>query len=180
MRPARDVAQTSVVTTHAVMTALWCGSSTWRTAAKLVHISSYYEVYCAMKPSSFLLSGALIMALGGVLPGVAAAASLSFLNQTIATHIPAKDLPTFQATVAEVLNQSADGQTTQWSSTAGTPRRAPVQIALTPLQTTQTQAFSACRLLAADIMQNKMQETWKFWFCKQADGHWKASGGTPQ
>lgn len=133
-----------------------------------------------MKPSSLLLSGALVVGLGAVLPGVAGAASLSFLNHTITNRIPAKDVPAFQATVAEVLNQSADGQTTQWSSSEGVPRRAPVQAALTPLQTTETKTFSTCRLLNADIRQHKSQETWKFWFCKQEDGSWKASGGMPR
>lgn len=132
-----------------------------------------------MKSSLLLLSGALVVG-GLVLPTMAGAASLSFLNYTITNRIPAKDVPAFQATVADVLNQSADGQTTQWSSSEGVPRRAPVQVALTPLQTSETKTFSACRLLDADVRQHKSQETWKFWFCKQEDGSWKASGGIPK
>ena len=116
---------------------------------------------------SVVLSAAVICA-----PAVAG--QLSFLNGTIASHIPAKDLPAFKEKIGEVLNQSADNAESTWQST---PSRKDPEITITfkPLSTTQTKSAQTCRLLAANISQRTTSEAWQFWFCKQEDGAWKAS-----
>ena len=45
---------------------------------------------------------------------------------------------------------------------------------ITPLQTS-TSGDRTCRLLEGDFARTSTTETWKFWFCKQPDGTWKAS-----
>jgi len=85
-------------------------------------------------------------------------------------------VPTLRKGVGDVLNHAADKSTTQWTSSHG-PRSRQVQMALTPLQTSQTQKADTCRLLNVEASRptGKRKEEWQFWFCKQADGTWKAS-----
>ena len=40
---------------------------------------------------------------------------------------------------------------------------------------TQLSALRTCPLLAGHFARTSTTETWKFWFCKQPDGTWKAS-----
>ncbi|GAB2480443.1 hypothetical protein GCM10027082_34260 [Comamonas humi] len=129
-----------------------------------------------MKTASFLLSAAALASALSALPSAAQAASATFLNRTIAARIPAQDLPAFRTAVGNVLNSAADGSTTPWTSSQGPRRQPPVEVALTPLQTTQTRG-GACRLLDAKVSQRSLSEQWQFWFCKQGDGSWKASSG---
>lgn len=129
-----------------------------------------------MAPTSLLWSTA---ALGAVLltaPNAACATAVAFLNGTIVTRIPAKELPALQAAIGNVLNTGADHATSQWSSTPRSPGHPPVQVEFTPLQSVQTQTANTCRLLDARVSQRKRSEQWQFWFCKQEDGSWKASG----
>jgi hypothetical protein len=123
-----------------------------------------------------LLAMALLAVLGGA-ASVASAAPLSFLNDTLTARFPAKDLPAFRSTVAEVLRSSPDNELTQWEGRHGAPQRH-FKVALTPLQTTHTQKAGTCRLLDLQVSQGRSVEPWKFWFCQQADGSWKASGTT--
>lgn len=130
-----------------------------------------------MKPASLVLSAAALASALSALPATALAASAAFLNHTIAVRIPAKDLPAFRTTIGNVLNSAADGSTTQWASSQGPRHQPPVEVALTPVQTTQTRTSGACRLLDAKVSQRSLSEQWQFWFCKQGDGSWKASSG---
>lgn len=117
-----------------------------------------------------------VLATVGAMPALSGAAPLSFLNKSIISRIPAADVPSLQATVGVVLNDMADGQQTEWSSSqSNRARRTPVNILLTPEQTVQTGSAGTCRLLDAKVSQGNADESWKFWFCKQADGSWKAS-----
>ncbi|BEP57105.1 MULTISPECIES: hypothetical protein [unclassified Variovorax] len=129
-----------------------------------------------MKRASLLLSVAALQTVLWTVPTTAWAASLTFLNGAIVTRIPSKDLPAFRTAVGDVLNKSADGTTTQWSSTYHSPRRTPVRVEITPIQSAQTQTARTCRLLDARVSQLKSSEKWQFWFCKQDDGSWKSSG----
>lgn len=131
-----------------------------------------------MKSASALLSVSVAIATLLAAPISVSAASLSFLNHTIVSRIAAKDLPAFRSMIGEVLNNSADGNTTEWTSMAGTNRKAPVKVAVTPVQTTQTQSANTCRLLSAHVSQHQVAEQWQFWFCKQSDGSWKSSGSS--
>lgn len=62
-----------------------------------------------------------------------------------------------------------------WRSSEDRSRHV-VNASLTPLQTTHTQKANTCRLLDAKVSQLQAAEKWQFWFCKQDDGVWKASG----
>ncbi|MDH1178591.1 hypothetical protein N5C72_10930 [Achromobacter mucicolens] len=46
---------------------------------------------------------------------------------------------------------------------------------LTPKQTTRAGNDRVCRFLVGNFARTSTTETWQFWFCKQADGTWKAS-----
>lgn len=115
-----------------------------------------------------------VSASAAVLPSVVCAAPLSFLNGTILLRIPAKDVPGFRQAIGSVLNTAADKSTTQWSSSHHRGN-AQVNVALRPLETVQTRSAGECRLLDATVSQQTQQEDWRFWFCKQPDGTWKAS-----
>ena len=97
-----------------------------------------------------------------------------YLNHSIIVNIPKADLPSFRAAVNQALNDSADGQTTHWTSSAQRGH-APVSVALTPSQTTQTQKADRCRMLQGRFTQSGGKEDWSFWFCRQPEGNWKAS-----
>lgn len=107
----------------------------------------------------------------------AAAAPLSFLNDTITARFPAKDLPALRSTIAHVLNHSENNTTTQWDGAHGGPKRA-FHVAITPLQTAKTDKAGTCRLLDLQVSQRSASEKWQFWFCQQSDGIWKASGNS--
>jgi hypothetical protein len=67
---------------------------------------------------------------------------------------------------------------TEWTSRPGRANQR-VNIAFRPEQTVQTQSAGNCRLLSAEMRLQKTSENWRFWFCKQSDGSWKASGSQP-
>lgn len=121
-----------------------------------------------------LIPTALLASAIAFTPLVATAATLSFLNDTIAMRVPAKDLPAFKTKVAQVLNETPDRSTSDWTSSPSRNKH-PVKIVFKPEQTTQTKSAGTCRLLAAEVSQLSNAENWRFWFCKQADGSWKAS-----
>lgn len=127
---------------------------------------------------TFAITVASLAAAASLVSTSANAAALIFLNDTIAARIPAKDLPDAKATVAKVLNEAADGSVTEWTSGPNRVNQR-VKIAFQPQQTTQTQSAGSCRLLSAEVRLQKTSENWRFWFCKQADGSWKASGSKP-
>jgi len=105
---------------------------------------------------------------------VTLAAPAVMLNHALITEIPKADQPVFHKAVADALNNAADGQSTQWSSTPK-GKQAPITAKITPLQTSTLSGDRTCRLLEGDFARAKTTETWKFWFCKQPDGTWKAS-----
>lgn len=129
-----------------------------------------------MKPASLLLSAVLSGVMLYAVPAVSGAVTLSFLKDTIAARVPAKDVPAFRAAIGDVLRSAADGEQVSWSSTQRSRRRAPVEMVFTPLQTTQTETENTCRLLHARVTQRDVSEQWQFWFCQQDDGVWKAVG----
>ncbi len=106
--------------------------------------------------------------------GAAVAAPAVMLNHALITEIPKADLPAFHKAAADALNNAADGQSTQWSSTPK-GKAPPITAKITPLQTSTLSGDRTCRLLEGDLARAKTSETWKFWFCKQPDGTWKAS-----
>jgi surface antigen len=127
---------------------------------------------------TFALTVASLAAAASLVSTNANAAALIFLNDTIAARIPARDLPDAKAAVAKVLNEAADGSVTEWTSRPNRTNQR-VTMALQPQQTVQTGSAGSCRLLSADVRLKKTSENWRFWFCKQSDGSWKASGSQP-
>ncbi|WAI85312.1 MULTISPECIES: hypothetical protein [Achromobacter] len=117
---------------------------------------------------------AALLVAGGM-SAAAVAAPPVMLNNSLITQIPKGDRTSFHDAVAQALNSSADGQRTEWTSSAQAKRAAPITVQLTPTQTTKATNDRVCRFLVADFARTSTTETWKFWFCKQPDGSWKAS-----
>ena len=113
--------------------------------------------------------------LSGGMASAAVAAPAVMLNDALITQILPADRASFHEAVAQSLNSSADGQTTEWTSTHQRKRAAPITVQLTPKQTTQAGNNRVCRFLVGNFSRTTTTETWQFWFCKQPDGTWKAS-----
>ena len=111
-----------------------------------------------------------------LIPFAAQAAPVAYLNNSILTRIPAKDVASFKDAVLTTLNTVPDGATAAWASTPIASGQ--IQIEMQPQETSETKIAGTCRLLAAEINQRDQHENWKFWFCKQKDGSWKSSGTT--
>ena len=109
-----------------------------------------------------------------LLPMGAQAMPFVQLNESVIRHIPAKDVPDFKAFIGNVLHTGAPDTPHSWSSQQR-GNQTPVQVAVTPGQAVTTQAAGTCRLLSAHVTQRSRQETWKVWFCQQANGSWKIS-----
>ncbi|MNK79274.1 hypothetical protein D3C87_989370 [compost metagenome] len=97
------------------------------------------------------------------------------LNDALITQISKADRASFHEAVAQSLNQSADGQRTEWTSTVQRKKAAPITVQLTPTQTTKAKNDRVCRFLVGEFARTTTTEKWQFWFCKQPDGTWKAS-----
>lgn len=124
-----------------------------------------------MKTTRVLAS--LLVACG--VSATATAAPPVMLNNAIITQIPKADRSSFHEAVAQALNNSADGQRTEWTSTHQSKKAPPITVQLTPTQTTTVKNDQTCRFLVGDFARAATTEKWQFWFCKQPDGSWKAS-----
>jgi len=113
--------------------------------------------------------------LSGGMASVAVAAPPVMLNDALITQISKADRASFHEAVAQALNSSADGQSTEWKSAHQPKRAAPITVQLTPKQTTRAGNDRVCRFLVGNFARTSTSETWQFWFCKQPDGTWKAS-----
>ncbi|CAB3835837.1 hypothetical protein [Achromobacter mucicolens] len=113
--------------------------------------------------------------LSGGMASVAVAAPPVMLNDALITQISKADRASFHEAVAQALNSSADGQSTEWKSAHQPKRAAPITVQLTPKQTTRAGNDWVCRFLVGNFARTSTTETWQFWFCKQPDGTWKAS-----
>ncbi len=113
--------------------------------------------------------------LSGGMASVAVAAPPVMLNDALITQISKADRASFHEAVAQALNSSADGQSTEWKSSHQPKRAAPITVQLTPKQTTRAGNDRVCRFLVGNFARTSTSETWQFWFCKQPDGTWKAS-----
>ncbi|WP_043519154.1 hypothetical protein [Achromobacter arsenitoxydans] len=116
---------------------------------------------------------AVMMSCG--LSAAAVAAPAVMLNDALITQIPKADSASFHEAVAQSLNNSADGQRTEWTSTVQRKKAAPIKVQLTPTKTTKVKDDRVCRFLVGEFSRTTTTETWQFWFCKQPDGTWKAS-----
>ncbi len=113
--------------------------------------------------------------LSGGMASAAIAAPPVMLNDALITQIPKADRASFHEAVAQALNNSADGQRTEWTSTPQRKKAAPITVQLTPKQTSKIKDDRVCRFLVGEFARTTTTETWQFWFCKQPDGTWKAS-----
>lgn len=109
------------------------------------------------------------------LPAAAQAMPYVQLNQSVIRHIPAPDVPDFKKFIGNTLNTGVADAPQTWNSTARA-NRTPVQVEVTPSAAVHTRAAGQCRLLSAKVSQRNQHETWKVWFCQQANGSWKISG----
>jgi len=123
-----------------------------------------------MKMQRALLTGGVLLAFSIT----AQAAGMAFMNHSIISSIPKKDLPSFSAAVTDALEHQPDGASAAW--TGSQPRHGqPVSVKMTVAHTTETQKANKCRQLDAVVSKNTASENWSFWFCKQDSGQWKAS-----
>src|SRR3546814_572259 len=123
-----------------------------------------------MKTQRALLIGGVLLAFSFSVQ----AANMTFMNHSILSSIPKKDLPAFNAAVTNTLESQPDGASSTW--TGSQPKRGqPVSVKMTVTHTTETQKANKCRQLDAQVSQNGGSENWSFWFCKQESGQWKAS-----
>lgn len=127
----------------------------------------------SMKQRMLYTAAGLAAAL--LLPAMAQAMPYVQLNQSVIRHIPAPDVPGFKQFIGNTLNTGAADTVQTWSST---PRanRTPVHVEVTPNAAVSTRAAGQCRLLSAKVSQRNQHETWRVWFCQQANGGWKISG----
>ncbi len=121
------------------------------------------------------VSRTLACAAALLLPLGANALSLGFRTDTVLMHIPAKDVNDFKSFISQTLNEGEAGKQREWTSSEHT-NKYPVKVQLTPEAATQTKTAGRCRLLSAEVSQRRQVESWKIWFCQQADGGWKISG----
>lgn len=141
--------------------------------ARLYPNTALCNTLFTMKTSIYL--SAVLAASAFLTPFAASALPFAQLNQTVLIHIPAKDVPSFRAFIGQTLNDGTEHVVAQWHSTAR--RSQPeVQVQITPGAKIQTQAAGQCRLLSGEVSQRSRTESWKVWFCQQADGSWKISG----
>ena len=85
--------------------------------------------------------------LSGGMASVAVAAPPVMLNDALITQISKADRASFHEAVAQALNSSADGQSTEWKSAHQPKRAAPITVQLTPKQTTKADNDRVCRFL---------------------------------
>ncbi|WLW63019.1 hypothetical protein RA224_06215 [Achromobacter aegrifaciens] len=100
-----------------------------------------------MKHTRVLAS--LLVACGIAAPAFAAPPVM--LNNAIITQIPKADQPSYRDAVVQALNNSADGQRTQWSSTHQPRKAPPITVQLTPTQTSKLKDDRVCRFLVGDF-----------------------------
>ena len=100
-----------------------------------------------MRYTRVLASAALALGLAQA----AVAAPAVMLNHALITQIPKADQPSFHQAVADALNNSADGQSTNWSSVPKRKVTPPITVKLTPTQTTKLSDDRACRFLEGDF-----------------------------
>ena len=109
------------------------------------------------------------------LPASAQLLPLGRRNDSVLLHIPAKDAAAFKAFIAQTLNTGQPDVAHEWTSSAGSGGQ-PVKVLLTPGPATETRSAGRCRLLSSQVQQRAAHESWKIWFCQQANGAWKISG----
>ena len=91
-----------------------------------------------MRYTRVLASAALALGLAQA----AVAAPAVMLNHALITQIPKADQPSFHQAVADALNNSADGQSTNWSSVPKRKVTPPITVKLTPTQTTKLRTIA--------------------------------------
>lgn len=108
------------------------------------------------------------------LPVSAQVLSLGHRNDSVLLRIPAGDAGAFKAFIAKTLNTGQPEVAQEWNSSAR-PGHPPVQVLLTPGAAVETRSAGRCRLLSSQVRQRDAHESWRIWFCQQADGAWKIS-----
>lgn len=105
----------------------------------------------------------------------AGAANVAFLNRTILAEIPRGQSKDFAAAVGDALTNVADGQSSTWTGKPERKNQPPISATFHPRDTVKLDKGMTCRLLDTEMRKGERTEAWKFMFCQQADGTWRAS-----
>jgi len=128
-----------------------------------------------MAMSSRCLARFLLPVLLGVGGTAWARAYSAFSTDSIYGSLKRAESVSFNQAASKVLANPQDKETTLWSSPlAG---RNPVSGKLYADGSRQQNGLP-CRLLHAQLERGPNREEWEFWFCRQADGQWKAISQT--
>lgn len=98
-----------------------------------------------------------------------------FLHGTILGTLSRSQADTFIRTFKEVLSDTPDGGKVSLQIPAD-GRRAAIEGSLT-LQRTKVENGERCRQMRTEVKRGSQKEGWVGWFCKQANGEWKAKRG---
>ena len=119
---------------------------------------------------------ALIAAIGSALLFGAAQPALAYfdnyLSGSIIGTLTKKEAASLQQAVRHALNDTEDNKSVEWHYPAE-GRRDAVDGTISPVAT-KTDKGQSCRRLKSELQRGSATEAWTGWFCKQADGTWKA------
>jgi len=102
--------------------------------------------------------------------GGAWAQNMAFLRNSPLTYMRDKDMASLKTALAGVLDNSADGQSTEWTN-EGTGNSVAIKATLTP-KDTDDQNGMHCRHVAVAMTAKGQDQGWLPLFCKTAQG-WK-------
>ncbi|WP_019450807.1 RT0821/Lpp0805 family surface protein [Cupriavidus sp. BIS7] len=96
----------------------------------------------------------------------------NYLSGSIVGTLTKKEAASLQQAVRKALNETEDNQSVEWHYPAEGRRQA-VDGTISPIAT-KTDKGQSCRRLKSELQRGGATEAWSGWFCKQADGKWKA------
>jgi len=128
-----------------------------------------------MAISSRCLARFLLPALLGASGTAWAQAYSAFSTDSIYGSLKHEESVSFNQAAATVMANPKDNEVLPWTSPLG--GRTPVSGKLYADGSRQRNELP-CRLLHARLERGPNREDWEFWFCRQADGQWKAISQT--
>lgn len=96
----------------------------------------------------------------------------NYLSGSIVGTLTQKEAASLQQSVRKALNDTEDNKPVEWHYPAE-GRRLAVDGTISPV-VTKTDQGQTCRRLKSELQRGSATEAWSGWFCKQANGAWKA------
>jgi surface antigen len=113
-------------------------------------------------------AGAVFITLGCM--SSAQAQNLGFMHDSPITFMKQKDMASLTEALNGVLDNSPDGQTSEWTNT-GLGNAVPISGTMTPKDRLEDQGMK-CRHVAIQLTARNQQQAWQPLFCKTSAG-WK-------